>query len=180
MRKRKAESSQDPVQRKTHVGFKEMASEEDWNAIHAKTQEMLISNAQNIYNSKALADDGFIPQNGSTSPTQTESADTGFRQSSLLEHFKAPAACAHGPDAVKQKQGIISPPKLTQQDCSRCLRVSFSNFSKCCFCEKGFCPSCLGVCSRCARNFCSLCSQMDYTDKVDEKLYCLACLPQSK
>ncbi|KAI6656413.1 Apoptosis regulatory protein Siva [Oopsacas minuta] len=174
MRKRKADSSSSTQtsQCKTHLGFKEMASEEDWNLIYAKTQQMLISNAQGLYKGEGVQLNNVLEQN--MSPISVVEEDKGYKQSSLLDHFKLDEPCTH-----KHKQDLIPPPNIEKHTCTYCLKSSFSPLSICGFCERKFCPQCLGRCSRCVKLFCSVCSQMDYSDNVDERLMCFTCISEN-
>ena len=175
MPKRKAESSHTPLQCKTHLGFKEMASDEDWKLIHSKTQQMLISNAQQLYKSQAAAEGASGTDNGAStlcvSPAQEGEGDEGYKQSSLLDHFKMKEP------HKEHRQTIVSlpPPSTEQKPCTSCLRPSLLALSPCCFCEREFCPGCVGRCHACGRNFCTVCSRIDYSDSVEEMLFCLSC-----
>ena len=178
MRKRKADTSHTPLQRKTHLGFKEMASDEDWQEIHTKTRQMLISNGQQLYRGQTEAEGASGgPENGSpaliVSPVRAGEEDTGYKQSSLLDHFKM-----KDPHTKEHKQAIVSPASIEQHPCTRCLR-SLSRLSACSFCEREFCPTCVGSCSGCGKSFCSVCSQIDYSDSVEERLFCFSCSPQN-
>ena len=175
MPKRKAESSSTPSQRKTHLGFKEMASEEEWKQIYSKTQQILISNAQVLYKSQEREGGATSDMGPCLSPPHELEEDMGYKQSSLLDHFKI-RDCPHSRDS--QKQELISPSKIDKQTCAYCLKSSFSRFSLCSFCERTFCPSCLGGCSRCLKPFCSVCSQTDYSGAYDQ-LVCLSCVSEN-
>ena len=175
MPKRKAESSATATQRKTHLGFKEMASEEEWQQIYSKTQQILISNAQDLYNSQTGEGGAATDMGPCLSPPHEVEEDTGYKQSSLLDHFKV-KECPHDKDSHKQE--LISPSKIDKQICAYCLKCSFARLSLCFFCERTFCPSCLGKCSRCLKAFCSVCSQTDYTGPYDQ-LVCLSCASES-
>ena len=177
MPKRKADSSDTPVQCKTHLGFKEMASEEDWQLIHSKTQQMLISNAQQLYKGQAEGGGTSGAENGASalcvSPVQEGEEDPGYKQSSLLDHFKLTSP------HKEHKHTIVSQDTAGQQSCTRCLRSSLPRFSPCSFCERVFCPNCVGRCSGCGKSFCPVCSQIDYSDSVEEKLLCLSCFAEN-
>lgn len=121
-----------PQQLKIHVGFKELATQDELQEIYDRTQAVLFRGA----NPRTLGQDANVP-----------------------------ASCN---DAAK------GPSKHPLPLCYYCKNACTVT-SKCWFCERSVCSSCLGTCANCKQTCCTLCSIMNY-DQSEVRFFCLDCV----